>query len=480
METPRNNNKSSLFSAVFPSGDPVPAPAPAPPPRPQVSNEQVEALNRKIEALERNLMRELEKKLTELPAAQDPSPAIPDMLGKMTEIESRFREFQDKFLLGASQMKNIEESKITARREIEELLKAVREQQKYSEMDRQMHAQLEKAWQRVEEIEKRMVDAYTEAARRPAAPPPAPAVPPPGISEKVIVAEISGAVNARLDEKLAGFEAELKKVIAAVDASMRSAGTAEKREAGLLSPIMDVVSGLAAAVQQLRVEVFSGKERVEDVLESSKQELSAAVKAAVSEERAAAAGQMAGVSEEIRGYVDSQGKMLLAQMEELYVKQRDISVKISMLEGALKKESEKSLAGCANAAERAQKDVVERIRCLVSASGAETSAKLEELRGIFGLALGKTAALSSTEKALSGIEDRCCALVSGLRGLVKDLEPIKLEALLGVSGSIVRRDLQAFRELTDGLERELTELTQLRSELSAAKPHPARPDTEEL
>ncbi|HAN04806.1 MAG TPA: hypothetical protein DCQ25_06080, partial [Elusimicrobia bacterium] len=210
--------KDSLFSSVFPQSEPVPAPAPAATPqphRPTVSEDQVSALNKKIELLERNIVGELQKKLSEraeVPPAP-PSPATPALIAKITEMDQRFREFQDKFLLGAAQMKNIEESKISARREIEELLKVVREQQKYSELDRQMHDQLQKAWSRVEEMEQRLIEAYSAASKRPAEPAPHPAPPPaPAVSADEIAAAVMKAVDKRLDERLRPLEELLRKV----------------------------------------------------------------------------------------------------------------------------------------------------------------------------------------------------------------------------------------------------------------------------
>ena len=182
--SPGAPKKSSIFAGI----SPAPAPAySAPAPRPAADADSVAILKQKLDALEKNIVSQLEKKISEqlkaLPSAspvappRPPSPPPPPppersvpafaagmgdaLLSKIAELERRLGEFSQQASLSASQMRNIEESKISARREIEDLLKAVREQQKYSEIDRQMHSQLEKSWSRVEELEKKLMDFYS-------------------------------------------------------------------------------------------------------------------------------------------------------------------------------------------------------------------------------------------------------------------------------------------------------------------------------
>ena len=174
--SPGGRKKGSIFAGLAPAPAPIPAPAPMPAPRPAADADSVMALKQKIDALEKNIVFQLEKKITEQfkanssapppasPAADTRPAAAPGqdsaLLLKIVELERRLGDFSQQAVLSASQMRNIEESKISARREIEDLLKAVREQQKYSEIDRQMHAQLEKSWGRVEELEKKLMNFY--------------------------------------------------------------------------------------------------------------------------------------------------------------------------------------------------------------------------------------------------------------------------------------------------------------------------------
>ncbi|OGR43247.1 MAG: hypothetical protein A2X35_07865 [Elusimicrobia bacterium GWA2_61_42] len=212
--------KDSIFASILPA--PAPAPAPAPVPVPEIT-----ALKQKIDALEGNILAQLEKKLgaqlkpaaaqpaplaahslpsatQSLPAAA-PGPANSDALcRKIEDLERRLADFGLAASLSASQLKNIEESKISARREIEDLLKAVREQQKYSEMDRQMHDQLEKSWARAAELEKKLMEFYSsvlamEAKRR---------------DESSARSEKSAAAIEDLAERLGGLEDKLSALAA--------------------------------------------------------------------------------------------------------------------------------------------------------------------------------------------------------------------------------------------------------------------------
>ncbi|MBU2575255.1 MAG: hypothetical protein KKH28_14395, partial [Elusimicrobia bacterium] len=169
--------KESIFAGLNPA--PAAPSKSAPPSKPAADAESVVVLNRKIDELEKNIVSRLEKKIAEQfkaapsepppsapggPAAGGGQPAAPAgaeaLIAKIAELERRLEDFSRQASLSASQLRNIEESKISARREIEDLLKAVREQQKYTELDRQMHSQLEKSWARVEELEKKLMDFY--------------------------------------------------------------------------------------------------------------------------------------------------------------------------------------------------------------------------------------------------------------------------------------------------------------------------------
>ena len=466
MDTDKSR-KDSVFSVVFPSSEPAPEHIPAPPahpaPRPAVSEEQAAALDRKMEMLERNIAAQLEEKLSMIPPPPPPSPAIPAVISKIAEMESRLKEFQEKFLLGASQMKNIEESKISARREIEELLKAVREQQKYSELDRQMHAQLEKAWQRVEEMEKRMLDAYSAAANKPA-PPPAP--PAPAVPVERIVGEVLKAIDARLEERFGRIEAMLKKAdIKAEDAASASGG-AGKRLTELSASVEAVRAGFAEEMKQLRVDVFAGKERVEDLLEGLKKEVLSSVGKAAGEGDDALLRHMDAVAMDGRERLDEIVKLFMGHLEEAAARDRRIITQIALLEGDLKKENEKNMAAHSAMSERLEKSLGAGIQDALAVAGKENVRGLEEIRRICGLNSGNVAALGAIERNLSELQARFTGRLGGLRGIIKELEPAHLESLLGVSGAILRRGLENVREMTAGIEAEMTRLAGIKGEIA--------------
>ena len=334
--------KDSVFSSVFPEQTPAspPAPAAAPAHKPEVSEGQVSALNKKIEMLERNIVGELQRTLAEHasappPPPPPPSPAIPAVISKITEMENRFKEFQEKFLIGAAQMKNIEESKISARREIEELLKVVREQQKYSELDRQMHDQLEKAWGRVEELEKRMMEVYAAAVTRP------PEVAVPVVAPEKIAAEVMKAVEVGLAARFKALEDKLQEVARkdvvpgprAID-SVAIAVTAalDGRFQRLTEAVAKVSSERTNWIEALHyAEGTLGKEALGAIREGFK------------EAGGTFLNHIDGASQQGKENIDSLARMLVGHIDELAAASRENSFKIEMLGTALRAEKEKEL-----------------------------------------------------------------------------------------------------------------------------------------
>ena len=160
---------------------PAPAPAPAPAafnqglpaywsaPRPSILEQEASTLKYKISAMEKNIVSQIERKIGEaikasVPAAPPPqaAPRPPEineqlLLKKISDLDRRLEDFGRSAATSTVQAKSIEESRLSARREMEDLLKVVREQQKGTEMDREMHDQLSKSWNRAEELEKKLI-----------------------------------------------------------------------------------------------------------------------------------------------------------------------------------------------------------------------------------------------------------------------------------------------------------------------------------
>lgn len=474
METSKNK-KDSVFSGIFPSSEHLPPPETTPHVyKPVVSEEQVAALNNKIELMERNIVKQLEKKLAEpVPHPPPPPPPAlaPAVISRIEGMENCLKEFQEKFLLGAVQMKNIEESKISARREIEELLKVVREQQKYSELDRQMHDQLEKAWTRVEEMEKRMLAVYSAAAAK------QPESSAPAVSAREIAAEALKAVDARFEERLKALDAGFLERLAPLEAMLKNAavkteaGTTtllsmEGRAAELSTAVEARLAGFSSEIQKLRIETFSGKERVEEILAEVKKDVLSSVRNAFADNREYLLKKLEAVALDERERLDTLAKLLVGHLDELYGLGRDNAVKMSALEHCVISGTEKALSAALTAQQGIEKALCARIDEAAARSAAENALQLERIKEACGLAVSSNSAIGGVMENIAEIDTRLGGLVSGLKTFMKALEPVNMEALLGVSGALVRRSFESAAELVAGLERESIRLAGAKDEIS--------------
>ena len=118
---------------------------------------------------------------------------------KLTEMESKLRESQEKGLAFAYELKGREEARKESRREMEEFLAAVKRQQADSETERARGLELEKARARIEALELKIMEL---SAARPE--PPVPPKPePPGPQETQLRAAETEKLRAGLREDLA-------------------------------------------------------------------------------------------------------------------------------------------------------------------------------------------------------------------------------------------------------------------------------------
>lgn len=460
MEMPKNN-KNSLFSGIFPASDPAPAPAPVPvqqPHPPAAADEQVAALNRKIELMERNIVGQLEKKLAEQPAPQPPSTAIPAVITKITEMESRFKEFQEKFLMGAAQMKNIEESKISARREIEELLKVVREQQKYTELDRQMHDQLQKAWTRVEELEKRMMEVYASAARNT----PDPAAP--VFSQEKLESELRKAVAAGLEARLKGLEDRLLEA-----AQRQPCGhlTVEAVAAAVVASLDARFQRLTDESSKASTERAAWTEALRCAQGEIKREAQQAVKQGFSETGSVFVRHIDAASLEGKDRLDTMARLMAERLDQLGAASRENSVKVDTLGAQLRAENERTMAELSSAAAGLERNVQAGIREAAAEAAGQSAAEMRRIREACSISASNASVLGRTEKGLSELEGCLEAMLVGLRKFIKNLEPVKLDSLLGVSGAIVRRSFEDVKTLSEGLEKERAVFAEIKGELAA-------------
>ncbi|MGD9643754.1 MAG: hypothetical protein AB7V08_13565 [Elusimicrobiales bacterium] len=477
--------KDSVFSSVFPQQEPAspPAPAAAPAHKPEVSEGQVSALNKKIEMLERSIVGELQRTLAERASAPPappppPSPAIPAVISKITEMENRFKEFQEKFLMGAAQMKNIEESKISARREIEELLKVVREQQKYSELDRQMHDQLEKAWARVEQMEGRLVEAYAAAAQKPAPAAP-PAVPPaPQVSAEEIAAAVLKAVDGAMGERIKAMDAKLDARLRLMEDMLRKsqAGAGDLSEAfrqlgaSLSSQSARLDSALASiseVVGRSAVNAFAGKERLEDMAADMKAELKGFIKEQADRSVSAFVGHADASALDARERLDALARMIVAHVDSLTSAQAVVSARLGDIAAAVDNRAEEQRRASAASAEDAERSLRVGLDSLADRVRAENDGQLGKLREIFDLSASGQAALSGAAADISAVESRLEVLRTVLGRVLADLRAVNLEGILGVSGAVIRKTVEGLPGLCEELRRNETLMREKRAVIEA-------------
>ncbi|OGR62842.1 MAG: hypothetical protein A2X31_06950 [Elusimicrobia bacterium GWB2_63_22] len=452
----RNQDKKrSIFSGIMPGLSEPPAqperPAePAPRPAPAPDAERINALSRKIDLMESNIVGELGKKLAQQapPPPPPPSPLAPAMLAKMTEMENRLKEFQEKFVMGTAQMKNIEESKIGARREIEELLKAVREQQKYTELDRQMHDQLEKAWSRVEEMEKRLMEVYASAAKKEEGPRA------PNLTAEEVAAGAARAVEAALAGRLKALEAAVVSLSARAEAAPAPTGWIEAGAREAVAGIDARLKEFGEELRQQRLDAFSGKQAVEERVLETRQEILSAVPEGVEKGSAAFVRHLDASALDARERLDSLARTLVCHMDEISEAQRRGEERGA----ALEKRVSEMLAD-------AEKGMGKRAAELVEALRAENAGQLASIKEALHLSAAGSAAMAASVSAVSRLELRLAEVMKGLKTMVRSLEAVNLDGLMGVSGSIVRKNFEAASGLIGALEREAVSVAGVRAEI---------------
>lgn len=501
--------KDSIFSGITPA----PAPAPLPAARPSVDADAVAALKQKIDSLEKNLVSQLEKKMGEQlkqagPAAQpspapSPSaaPASSDALArKLEEMERRLADFNQVAALSASQLKNIEESKIGARREIEDLLKAVREQQKYSEMDRQIHDQLERAWTRAEELEKKLMEFYSSvlameakrrdeaaaASGRTAAAVDALAARLAGLEERI--AALTSGVEARVgglselvDEKVGGLASGLEQKVAALSAmldqklSALASGPAaeEMKRAG--AELLSVAEQERGALKSAQADFFARleqdrhavKEAQEDFMARAEQDrraLLAAQDAAARETRAALGENFAAV-EDFRKALRDQAAAAADKFERLEKLSRNGSAEVA----AAQQELRELVAAQAAAAEEFWARLDASLRAAVTRQSDTLSKEVSDQLGKFGAVQAKALIsaefLESFRAAVSSVIVQLETFQAPLLKFLADVPAERLVSAMGVSGDILRADYQNLSAAARALDERLAVLRALRTGL---------------
>jgi hypothetical protein len=450
--------KDSIFARLNPPAPPPAQPRPAEP-RPDAAELEAAALKRKMDAMEKNLVAQLEKKITDLltaAPAKRPDADSAALAARIAELDKRLEEFARNAVTSSVQLKNIEESKISARREIEDLLKVVREQQKYTEMDREMHDQLAKSWIRAEELEKKLMDFCGTVLIQKNQGAPAPAAPAPAAAPD----ERPG-----LEELRQGMLAELAKTREETLALAREQAEAfkamfEEQVKGRL----DLVQGaVAAELERSRKETAAGLEqdrrRIAAELEQDRRRAAAELE----QERRQAAAEMELLKKELAGQLKAMQSMLdnfgrgvqekLSAAEDAAADASRhaadaaslLGQKLDRLGGILKNEGDKTLAGVEESNNRCFEALNKKY--------AEALASASSLNFIASSADAAARKMDSLERALA-------ALVSGTD---KD----RLASALGVSGLLVRQNFEAMETLLAGLKEDSDGLERIKKDVEA-------------
>ena len=420
--------KDSIFAGL----SPAPASGPAQPsaPRPAAQDQEVAAIKQKMDAMERNILNQMEKKIGErLSNTPPPPPHAPgqaglnpaELVARIAELDKRLEEFSRNAMTSSVQLKNIEESKISARREIEDLLKVVREQQKYTEMDREMHDQLAKSWGRAEELEKKLIDFCGAVLN--------------GQQNKGAADAARNGRDALQSEVTSSQLAELKKEMKAELAQTREETLALSREqaAFFKSMFEEQVKGRLELIQSsVSVELERSRRETADEIGSFKKEFSERMKdmksmmedfwRAVQENRAGAESAARNAAE---------GAAMLEQ-------------KLVQISGLIGNESGKFLA-----------QLEERNR-----------KHFDALNTKYADALSNASALDFISASADAAAKRITALEQALSGFVKQTDKDRLGAALGVTGMLVRKDFEAMEALLVGIRQDAAAMEQLKKEVA--------------
>lgn len=425
-------------------------PAAPPPPPPSVSAQEVSALKQKIESLEKNIVVQLEKKISEafkaaVPAAPAPRPQAaarpPEMnaqflLTRIGELDKRLEELA-RGPASSSQMKNIEESKISARREIEDLMKVVREQQAYSGMDRQMHDQLEKSWRRVEELEKKLMDFYGSILA--------------GQQKKE---EIDGMLSRDLGGRIEALAARLEAHALAMEKKLPA-------QDAFFSAAADLKKEVMGALGRSREEHLALSREQAAAFRAMLDQLPGTLPAELERSRRDASAQIESFKKEFTGHLAGMRGML----DEFNRAARETLGGAESMEAAAAKNT-------AETAALLQKNF-EKICEVLGREGGQFLSELEKrnklhldaLNTKYADALSNASVLDFIGAAADATVKRMAILDETLSDLVSRTDQDQLSAALGVSGMLVRKKFETMESLLAGIRRDAAGLERIKKEV---------------
>lgn len=435
---------NSVFAGILPQAAPPAQPPVQPvtePRRGPSADEAISAVKLKIEAMEKTLLAQIEKKLDERsapPSGQPPAPPVPAiLLRKIEELEGRIRDYQERSVISAGQLKSIEESKIGARREIEDLLKAVREQQKFSELDRQMHEQLQKSWLRVEDLEKKLMDIFSSTAG-------------PGAQGKVsldadmVQKAVENAVTVRMgplisvvEERLTSLSAKLAAEISAQAVARTAPDRFEEKLFAFKEEMRETYAVAAAAgLRENRAALLD--------------EFTSRLRTALRDESSLVEKYSREMVAIVRDRQDALSKNISTQMDGVVMRAEADAQRARELSARLEDNLAAFSAGISEKILEAQKEGTERMKAVC---------------GLAGTSLG---GLDAALSAVTRLGERVQSLEQETRGVIKEMESVNLEVVLGVSGVLVRKSCAAMKESLDRISEEGQYVKEAREKLAAA------------
>ncbi|MDP2865570.1 MAG: hypothetical protein Q8O90_04940 [Elusimicrobiota bacterium] len=388
-------------------------------------------------------------------------------MARIGELDKRLEEFGRNALTSSVRLKNIEESKISARREIEDLLKVVREQQKYTEMDREMHDQLAKSWGRAEELEKKLIDFCGAVLT--------------GQQNKGAADAVKLDREARLADDSAAGLADLKKEMTAELARTREELLALSREQAAFFKTMfeeqvkgrlDLLqSSTAAELERSRKETAEefGRSRKETTAELERGRKETAAEFEQSRKEAASALDLSGKetasgTELFNKEFSEQMKAMRSMMEDF---RRGVKENFSGAEGAaaaLARNAADSAAALQQKLERIPEIIRQENDRLLSGLEERNRRHFEALNTKYADAFSNASALGFLSASSEALLKKMAVLEEPLSGLLSQSDKDRFGSALGVSGMLIRKNFEAMESLLAEIRQDTTGLERMKTE----------------
>ncbi|HAH32940.1 MAG TPA: hypothetical protein DCL44_11575 [Elusimicrobia bacterium] len=423
---------------------------------------EVTALKQKMDVIEQNIVVQLEKRIREyllaaLPPQPPPgAPKPPDLAARIVELDKRLEEFVRSTMVTSAQMKHIEESKSGARRETEELLKVVREQQKYSEMDRQMHDQVEKAWTRVEELEKKLMDFYASSITRQSDERKIP-------QPVVLGAEVEKMLELRLQKLSHEIELKFKSIAAKMDeTSPALARKSEERISSMVSNLDVRLAAFEGEFKKMHLNISSSEDTIQALYVDIRNEMLSALKNSMKEESEAVRKYVDGFVVDTEARMGAMSKLVIGHMDEMMVQTRQEGVRLEKMGSAMEINAGNSRAALSALVGEIQGilqkhaiDIGERIRI----ENAKNAGEIMEFSRLSAFSLASATAVAAN---MDELNVRLSQLRDNLKVFVDGMKDVKLESVLGVSGALVRKNFEGIQGVLNGMEQDLSAFNKIK------------------